>query len=311
MLCGYKDLLKALYDIYYTNIEQYSDVTSSHWREVGGHEASWDKGVLTLKGAGFGDRLGDDWLRWCYSLPQRFLLQSIISDYPNLKWIVEKAKYVAKRQGTIFSYDCLRQALSLALMSQSLNDILSAKGARICIIGDGYGYLASLFKTVFPNIQVVEVNLGKTLLFDAAYVQKVFPNEDVLLLQDKKDCVDAQSGSASFLFLEAEHYDWIEELKIDLFINIASMQEMNLSVVQNYLQFMRNSKGDGKYFYCCNRIEKHLPDGEVVRFSEYGWQEDDKIVFDELCPWYQKFPVPYPPFWKPFDGPIQHRLTQL
>ena len=37
----------------------------------------------------------------------------------------------------------------------------------------------------------------------------------------------------------------------------------------------------------------------------------DEIIFDELCAFYQKYPVSVPPFWLPFDGPMKHRLVKM
>ena len=110
--------------------------------------------------------------------------------------------------------------------------------------------------------------------------------------------------------MEAENYEFLNGLPISLFINIASMQEMNLEVIQHYFQYMRSSL-EIPYFYCCNRLEKKLPDGTMVRFLDYPWDMDDKILIDELSPWYQTYPAPNPPFWRRFDGPIHHRLVKL
>ena len=120
----------------------------------------------------------------------------------------------------------------------------------------------------------------------------------------------AQDRKPKIIFWEAENYLALSSLPVDLFINIASMGEMDMSVVRNYFKIMRSSSGK-KYFYCCNRVDKILPDGEAVRFVEYPWGTQDEIILDELCPWYQRYPVPQPPFWKPFLGPLQHRLVKL
>ncbi|OUR64416.1 hypothetical protein A9Q79_08025 [Methylophaga sp. 42_25_T18] len=74
---------------------------------------------------------------------------------------------------------------------------------------------------------------------------------------------------------------------------------------------MRSSSIKNPFFYCCNRVEKQLPDGEVVLFEQYGWSLDDMILDDELCPWYKQYPASLPPFWRSFDGPIRHRLVRL
>ena len=89
------------------------------------------------------------------------------------------------------------------------------------------------------------------------------------------------------------------------------MQEMDLEVVRSYLRFMRKGESGLAYFYCCNRIDKELPDGQRIRIAEYGWSETDEVLLDELCPWYQKYPKSFPLGWYPFDGPIQHKLVKL
>jgi hypothetical protein len=89
------------------------------------------------------------------------------------------------------------------------------------------------------------------------------------------------------------------------------MQEMDDAVIKNYFRFMRAGIFEKKYFYCCNRVEKRLPDGNVTRFAEYPWQRDDVVLLDGLCPWYREYPSSIPPFWRPFDGPIRHRLVVL
>jgi len=74
---------------------------------------------------------------------------------------------------------------------------------------------------------------------------------------------------------------------------------------------MRSQKSKSTYFYCCNRVSKTLPDGERLEFDKYGWRESDKIIFDELCPWYKGGPMDSPPFWSKFDGDVWHRYSEL
>ena len=88
------------------------------------------------------------------------------------------------------------------------------------------------------------------------------------------------------------------------------MQEMNMALIQKYFSIMRTSTVES-YFYCCNREEKTLPDGNVIRFSDYPWNEEESIIIDEPCPWYQKYPSLYPPFWRDFEGTHLHRLIKL
>ena len=114
----------------------------------------------------------------------------------------------------------------------------------------------------------------------------------------------------SMIVLEAEKCELINKLPISLFINIASMQEMDMPVIQKYFEYMRTSTVES-YFYCCNREEKTLFDGSVIRFSDYPWDEEERIIIDEPCPWYQQYPSNCPPFWHDFDGTHLHRLIKL
>jgi len=89
------------------------------------------------------------------------------------------------------------------------------------------------------------------------------------------------------------------------------MQEMDLHIIDRYFQDMRSIKTKKLIFYCCNRIEKKLPDGTITKFKEYPWIAEDEIIRDELCPWHQEFYSFRPPFFRRYDGPIQHKLVNL
>ena len=241
------------------------------------------------------------------ALPQFLSSRGLAKKYDCLADVWEVGCKVAKEHERILLFDCAKQMLTLSFLLKSLKiKTLSEGGIRnVCIIGDGYGYMGSLIRKFDPKINVIGVNLGRTLFFDVFYTQKSFPHESAVLFP-KKD-----SKSSNFMFLEAENYKLLDGLPIDLFINIASMQEMSQEVIVNYFHYMRNSSSVLPYFYCCNRLEKTLPCGEVVKLENYPWRNTDQILIDELCPWYQKFPTNYPPFWKHFDGPIGHRLVRL
>jgi hypothetical protein len=88
------------------------------------------------------------------------------------------------------------------------------------------------------------------------------------------------------------------------------MQEMNPQIVNQYFKDLKDVKNKELYFYCCNRDEKILPDGTIVRFSDYPWGEST-LVADELCPWYKDFYNKKPPFFHEYDGHISHRIVKF
>ena len=165
--------------------------------------------------------------------------------------------------------------------------------------------LGCLIKKIYPNTKIIYINLGRTLLFDFYYSRKCFPQLNHRLIRSNQDCL-----LADFNYIEAEYLDQVI-FASDIFINISSMQEMDYEVISKYFDAFHN-QDIGSYFYCCNRVSKTLPDGAEINFSEYGWvANSDQTLIDELCPWHQNFPVNWPPFYKKFDGPHQHRLVRL
>jgi len=115
---------------------------------------------------------------------------------------------------------------------------------------------------------------------------------------------------ARFIAVRASDCELLKRTRAKLAVNIASMQEMNSSVIAEYFRVLRSTPGP-LAFYCCNREEKMLPDGTIIRFKDYPWNADDIIADDELCPWNQHYYSVRPPFIFPLDGPVRHRLVTL
>lgn len=253
-----------------------ADVVSSHWEHH----------LKTLTGFGsFREDSVKNRLKYFIELA---LAESLLKKHGCAPSLISIGKKVAGRCGRLFDFDCIKQVLSL-------NTILKKRCGRInsvCIIGDGYGYFASLIRAIAPPSVILCVNLKEILEIDKQYYGMVNP------------------ADPKIRFIDAHNYAQIQNYRIDLFVNIVSMQEMNPPVIEKYFEYMRNSKTKEKYFYCCNRREKELPDGTITKFPDYPWG-DSEILLDELCPWYQEYPSSIPPFWRPFDGAIQHRMVKL
>ena len=260
---------------------------------------------FVTKGVGFGTFSGGAIYPYLKSILPGILSKSLFSKYDTDQNIIDAGIDVINDQGRILDFDCVKQILSLDLLvkKKAIKD-----GDTVVVIGDGYGFTGSLIKSLFKGVKIIFVNLGRVLFFDCFYTEKVLPSEKAVIVSEKEELNNVpESGLA---FLEAEKYEYLNGYSADLFINIASMQEMDPAIVNRYFSLMR-SGSKTPFFYCCNRVEKQLPDGTNVKFNEYPWNEQDEILIDEQCPWYQKYPSNRPPFWKPFDGPIQHKLVKL
>ena len=206
----------------------------------------------------------------------------------------------------LLSFDSCKQIVALSRIIGALKTLNKANALnRVCIIGDGHGFMSSLIKEVVPTAKVYCVNLGKQLLFDTHFTGLSHPSKHVRLTKN----FDANE-TFDFEFIEAERFQVLREVPIDLYINIASMQEMNFSTINQYFDIMRNSPLSEKFFYCCNRKNKTLPDGENINFSDYPWGSHE-VLIDSTPEWYRYYPTKIPPFWKSFDGPHRERFIRF
>ena len=178
------------------------------------------------------------------------------------------------------------------------------------------GFYEIIYDESIPDYAAVDslVNLTKTLLIDVHFLKIWLGKEafqsSVSLVTNKQDLTQCMSDKDNkIIVIEAKNQELIKDCGIDLFINIASMQEMNPKIINQYFNDLKNSNNK-PYFYCCNREKKTLPDGTIVKFSDYPWG-DASIVLDELCPWYLDFYNKTPPFFHNYDGLIRHRIVRF
>jgi hypothetical protein len=298
---------------YFTGDNSFSAETSSHWKKYGEKQSikkvyksrywkkfnSTGKNPLTklvIKGEGFGDFKNLNFINLISSIP--IYMYCCIRLWPKLKINTFLKTFIySLKSGQIFGYDVTRMALTIEFLERYIGNLDSKK---VCLIGDGYGRFGSILKSIYPDCKIIYINLGRTLLFDYLYTHKVFPKRNHQVIRAQNEL------SNDFSYIEAERYREIK-IEAEIFINIASMQEMNMNTINDYFSLIK-SQSHPIYFYCANRISKKLPDGSVINFNEYPW-EGTKVIADELCPWYQQFPSIKPPFVRKFDGPIQHRLV--
>ena len=299
-------ILNYLYDKHFINTNSFSKVTSSYWRETGYQKVTKVDNNFTLVGHAFGHFIRNTLLNNIKYSVIKILSDYVLKSNMKNKNIELKSRETAKKQNRLFEFDCVKQTLSLNKIVNFMPEFLSEE-KTVCIIGDGYGYLGSILKNINPKLTIVSVNLGKTLFFDTYYTRLGCPESQTNLLKENTDKI----APLAINFIEAENFELLRHLNVDLYININSMQEIDPNVTTSYFDYMRSSPNNKTFFYCCNRIEKVLPDQTVIKFFEFPWQKSDTVLFDELCPWFDKFPTSRPPFWLKFDGPTQHRLVKL
>jgi len=176
---------------------------------------------------------------------------------------------------------------------------------RICIIGDGKlnGVLGA--HLTFPKAIIFSVNLSETLINDLFILDKCEINlkYSIKLVENENDNLD----NSKLYLVPSNLKNFLKDKKIDLFINIASFQEMTVDEITNYFEIIKHEKSK---LYCCNREYKKLPGGEEIYFNKYPWKEVKLKYFWEKCPWHQKYYTFRPPFISSYPN-IIHCLVNF
>jgi len=301
-----------------SQIIQKSDPSeSSHWRKYHADFKFTGDGFSGLSGFG-GCEPPYKGLKFIFHSLFQTPYRKIGAKYNSFITLDEIAKKITTKQSRAYDLDVLRQVITLSMLSQRLGKSHS----NTLVIGDGFSSMSSLINLSGFSKNLILINLSKTLFVDLWYLRMILGNEHfnekVFLTTALEDLSNYKSdihNRGNIIAIEARNQHFIRELSIDVAINIASMQEMHISTVNKYIADMRyslrNSKNDYLLFYCCNRIEKKLPEGEITRIGDYGWSKEDEFIIDELCSWHQKYYSTKPPFYNPYDGPILHKLVKL
>ena len=156
----------------------------------------------------------------------------------------------------------------------------------ICVIGDGASNFVSLCLSAPEQFKkIISINLPEVHLVEIEMILLSGVDESDLTLVDSKAGVSEFFGSDSKVaIVSAEDVNCLLGTKIDVFVNMSSMQEMTKEAISEYFDLISRN---GALFYCCNRKEKKLPDGTIIRFDEYPWGSA-KFLIKEVCPWMRK-----------------------
>ena len=194
--------------------------------------------------------------------------------------------------------DTIRHILTFEKLKNYVNP------KSICIIGDGKinGLLGAYL--TFPQAIIYSVNLAEVLINDNLILEKTDCKlKDLVVLAENSN----YSKNDKIFLIPSSNKSFLMNKNIELFINIASFQEMTTNEINQYFEIIKNNKSK---LYCCNREYKKLPDGEELYFNKYPFSNSKKI-FWENCPWHQKFYSLKPPFIYSYEGNIKHCLVDF
>ena len=146
----------------------------------------------------------------------------------------------------------------------------------ICEIGGGYGHLSKLLIKNL-NSKILLIDLPETNYLSSYYLMANFKNLKFLLYSEIKsnyvnrEIIDDYDGIIMPPWVK------VHNIKIDLFINIRSMMEMKLEIIQNYFNLIQKNTRIGGYFININRYLKNTV-GYDVKIGKYPYDNCWSVV---------------------------------
>ncbi|MCM8760948.1 MAG: putative sugar O-methyltransferase [Candidatus Omnitrophica bacterium] len=305
-------IISEIFNRYYGREDTDKRFVSSHWKYHSSRirvSIDYNGNVRVLRGSGFG--LMDNTHifnkivhmicnnSYLITLPDRFAIKNLMKLSSDLLKAVD----------SYLSYESFRQLCSLNVILKHFNAD-KRDSIAVLMIGDGYGFLSAMIKVLYPRSTIVLVDIGKVLLFQAIYLQRIFRQARHHLVFSPENAT-CSTGRYDFVYCPSENIEALNDIRFGLIVNIASMQEMDYKTIMRYFAYMRSHVVDGALFYCLNRVKKELPGGEVIEFEKYPWNRNDVHLVDEECAFYRYYLSLRPPFFHRFEGPFRHRVTVL
>ncbi len=149
----------------------------------------------------------------------------------------------------------------------------------ICEIGGGYGHLAKLLLSKY-KVKIILIDLPETNLMSSYFLMENFKNHKFLLY--------SKINSNNINIETIKDYDviiippWakIDNLKIDFFINIRSMMEMNFETIKKYFNLIQDNIKINGYLININRYLKSTV-GHDIKLGEYPYDDNWDVMLSK------------------------------
>ena len=163
----------------------------------------------------------------------------------------------------------------------------TTKPGIVLEIGGGFGVLADYLIKNY-NLKYISFDLPEANLLTSWYLSQTQKNKKMFLIDDylKEGVLNKKSLDNYDIFILPPNVKLSEDLRIDLFINIRSMMEMDFEVVENYFNFIHRHISSDGYFYNINRYisnrslfnSKHTKKINASDLSNYPYDSNWEVI---------------------------------
>lgn len=185
--------------------------------------------------------------------------------------------------GQLYNVDTLKfyEALIALKLGGVLGDFSKNSERRIVWeIGAGWGGFAYQFKTLFPHVTYVIVDLPELFLFSGVYLQTAFPDARVFFYRPgHENDLENHWADYDFIFIPNIALSVLRPPRLDLVVNLVSFQEMTTDQVRTYVQ--KAYELNCLYLYSLNR-DRSLYNNELTSVSdligEHFWPREIHVL---------------------------------
>ena len=275
-----------------SNIKNTDQNKSSHWHK---HTRNIEEYLDITKNYGFGSYEKKTYKEFFYIILRRLVFGNKVFKTK----LYKQCKIIFDKDKRVIDADIIRHIFSYNIIKNYVNP------KSICIIGDGKLNAVLCSHLMFPDAKIYSINLSEVLLHDLLILDKL--NLKIKSKISLVENVETEEDENLLNIVPSNFKKFLMDKKIDLFINVASFQEMTKVEISNYFEIIKSNKS---LLYCCNREYKKLVGGEEIYFDEYPFS-NSKILFKEDCQFYKKYYSLRYPFIKKFPGNIKHCLVKF
>lgn len=184
----------------------------------------------------------------------------------------------------------------------TLTDIKEGESFVWCDLGSGSGTMAEVIRYFFPSSTVILVDLPETLLFASYYMAMNFPDAHIGYYDELKGLPSITADVISkydIILLPHFAYERLEANTVDISWNTASLSEMSLESIQNYIRIIEKTTRSGGYFYCVNRnVEAVENAGDIdIRLDTFPFDDKrwSRVSYHKIAKFLDNF----------FEAPLQ------
>ncbi len=249
---------------------------SAHWLEFSKFKSVSEKNVLNFRKSGLSYGLdGQEQTTFGFFTKVKNIVGEDFFNKNILKKNIGNSEKVFKFSKSYVDFN----QLVLMYWYKIIKKYITQKKIKvICEIGGGFGQFSELILNN-NNSKLIYIDLPMSNLLASYYLKKNFPKKKFYLFENynKQKIVTKKDLKKYDIFILPPSCNFEKSIKINFFINMRSMMEMNKLTIKSYFDFIHIHASKNSYFFNLNRFHKKIGK-EVISFENYNYDKNWNVI---------------------------------